>query len=187
MAKKSRKQKIQGNTQNYRTAKSGRLGTGSYVPAPMQVKMMEMFAAGMFVTEIAARTKRNWRTVSKIVNSPEMTQYIQEEQKRTAELIGPAREVVEEDIVKNRNADRAAWLMEAFGVVPSGRQSVLQMNMQVNNNGKMTEEQFEAGVETVAYELMKSAMERSKVFGTPMPEMDGLETVSQKKPVEKGE
>lgn len=141
--------------------------------------MMEWFAAGMYITEIAKKTHRNWRTVAKVVYAPEMTQYLKEEQEKMAQIVGPAREVVEEDIVKGRNADRAAWLMEAFGVVPNGRQPMVQVNTQVNAgqlNGQMSKEQFEAGCLDIAWQLAKGMMERGKAFDMPLevPEFEGL-------------
>jgi Homeodomain-like domain len=141
------------------------------IPAIQQAKILQMAAAGKSLREIAREQGRDRRTVTKIVNQPEMRNILERVKSRLIQLADNAAASVEFAVDNEIDGKVALRILEGFGVLPSGRNVVVVEEAKPEDN-KTPEEKHDALVEDYLRRALKLAWERNKVFGTPLPEVD---------------
>jgi hypothetical protein len=148
------------------------------IPAIQQAKILQMAAAAKSLREIAREQNRDRRTVTKIVNQPEMRNILERVKSRLIQLTDNAAASVEFALENEIDARVALRLLEGFGVVPSGRNVVVVEEAKPEDN-KTPEEKHDDLVEDYLKRALKMACVRNKVYGTPLPEVEELHPQEQ--------
>jgi hypothetical protein len=141
------------------------------IPAIQQAKILQMAAAGKSLREIAREQNRDRRTVTKIVNQPEMRKILEAVKSRLIQLADNAAASVEFAIEYELDAKVALRLLEGFGVLPSGRNVVVVEEAKPEDQ-RTPEEKHDDLVEDYLKRALKLAWLRKKAFGTPLPEVE---------------
>lgn len=127
------------------------------------------------IRKIAQRFNRDWETVSRIVRSEEMEEIAKKMKK--AILANTAEKIVEriDYEVGTKKTKDGAWiamdLAERLGAIPPKIQrtaTVAQMHTTVEEVAEASDERVKAWVQ----KLTEITMERGRIFGMPMPELD---------------
>ena len=147
-----------------------KLSVAPKIPAIQQAKIPQMAAAGKSLREIAREQNRDRRTVTKIVNQPEMQNILESVKSRLIQLADNAAESVEFALDNEIDAKAAVRLLEGFGLLPSGRNVVVVEEAKPEDN-KTPEEKHDALVEDYFKRALRMFHVRNKVFGTPLPEV----------------
>jgi hypothetical protein len=141
------------------------------IPAVQQAKILQMAAAGKSLREIAREQNRDRRTVTKIVNQPEMRNILEAVKSRLIQLADNAAASVEFAIENELDAKVALRLLEGFGVLPNGRNVVVVEEAKPEDK-RTPEEKHDDLVEDYLKRALRMFHVRNKVFGTPLPEVE---------------
>jgi hypothetical protein len=145
------------------------------VPAIQQARILQLAAAGKSLREIAKEQHRDRRTITKIVNQPEMHNVLDAVKNRLIQLAHNAADSVAFAIDNEVDAKVALRLLESFGVLSSGRPG--KGIEELESQGKRTpDEAYDAMVKEQIMKLTEVAMVRGKAFGNAMPELDDLDS-----------
>jgi hypothetical protein len=110
------------------------------------------------------------RTVTKIVNQPEMRNILEEVKRRLIQLADNAAESVEFAVDNEIDGKVALRLLEGLGVLPSGRNVVVVEESNAADK-RTPEEQHDARVKEEIRKLTEIAFARGKIYGHAMPEL----------------
>jgi len=141
------------------------------IPAVQQAKILQMAAAGKSLREIAREQNCDRRTVTKIVNQPEMRNILEAVKSRLIQLADNAAASIEFAIENELDAKVALRLLEGFGVLPSGRNIVVVEEAKPEDK-RTPEEKHDDLVEDYLKRALRMLHVRNKVFGTPLPEVE---------------
>ncbi len=144
------------------TKKFGSMGL--QVPVPQQLRIIEKYMQGMSIRRIAEEEDRARQTVTKVVRAPEVQSYIE---KLREEVIALGDEMVKSVRFALRHeldGQLAHEMLKDIGVLQHGAQ------MQWNSQCQPSEEQSANGTEEWTMKLDLMALEKSRVFGTRLPE-----------------
>lgn len=166
------------NQKSHKVRRSKSRRRGSYVPMAEQVRMCEEYLQGgpdNSITKISIRFNRDIATVSKIVKSEEMEEYAKK--MRAAILTNSAEKIVEriDYEVATKKSKAGAWiameLAERIGAIPpkvrhgfAGR-----FDSRQPIDVKLSEEDR---VSDIVRKCTEIVMERGKIFGMPLPEIE---------------
>jgi hypothetical protein len=138
---------------------------GLQIPVPQQLRIIEKYMQGISLRRIAEEEDRARQTVTKIVRAPEVEGCIE---KLREEVIALGDEMVKSVrfAVRHELDGRLAYeMLKDIGVLQPRAQ------VQLNNQSQMTEEQSEKfWTEEWMRRLDLMAMEKSRVYGTMLPE-----------------
>jgi hypothetical protein len=138
---------------------------GLQIPVPQQLRIIEKYMQGISLRRIAEEEDRARQTVTKIVRAPEVEGCIE---KLREEVIALGDEMVKSVrfAVRHELDGRLAYeMLKDIGVLRPRAQ------VQLNNQSQMTEEQSEKfWTEEWMRRLDLMAMEKSRVYGTMLPE-----------------
>lgn len=103
------------------TTKPGPKKGASYIPMAQQMKMKELYVSGKSISAIAKKTKRDFKTVAKVVRSPEESgRYIMECREQLKDLIPDALETLAQELKHSPSKDRikiAMLILSRLGVL----------------------------------------------------------------------
>lgn len=111
-----------------------KLSVAPKIPAIQQAKILQMAAAGKSLREIAREQNRDRRTVTKIVNQPEMRNILERVKSRLIQLTDNAAESVEFAVDNEIDGKVALRILEGFGVLPNGRNIVVVEEAKPDDN-----------------------------------------------------
>jgi predicted transcriptional regulator len=140
---------------------------------------MQRFIAGQSIRKIAREEGRDRATVTKIVRSSEVEDYIREIREQYFGLGQLALAAVRTAIREEKDGRLAYQLLKDIGVVPSSAERNLS-NIQAQQQAE--EDSEEARVQTWMGRLIRVVFEKSRVYGTPIgdPLEDALHSVGVK-------
>jgi hypothetical protein len=148
----------------------------SRVPPLQKVRILNKSAAGKSARQIAKEENRALKTVLNIVNSKEMQEQAEEYRLRMFSRVGAKLIDRVEDLVDNKKSKDHAWIVveiaEQLGILP-GKIKRLQPVLPVGYKPPQQSDEEER-VATIVARLTQTAMERGKIFGMPMPEVDDI-------------
>ncbi len=136
------------------------------IPAPQQERIRLRHIAGESVSKIAREERRNRRTVTKVVQSEETRAYVKEMRAQFYGLTDLALAAVR-DALEQKDSKVAYQLLTDVGVVPSveERQKMQVLEPVENENERRRK---------ITRELIGLALDRHRIYGTPMPELEAI-------------
>jgi hypothetical protein len=141
--------------------------SGTTVPSPQAQRILCRYVGGASVREIARIEKRDRATISKIVKSEQMESYVTSMREKFYALADDAIYSVQKALQAG-DAELGYRLLKDVGIVPSAKQEI-----QPQNQVPMGAE--DARVRETMVKLASIAIERNKIFGTPLPCANELE------------
>ena len=166
--------------------------TGTTQAPAVQKKMIQLWMEGKSVSAIAKEMEKDRATVTRIVKAEDMLKDAAELRREMYEKI--AENIVARvdheigDIMSKDGAWMAVELGEQLGILPGKihKQAVLTGNVQ-NFETPVTDKEAaeEQRVLMLSQRLAKAAIERGKLFGMKMPELDAIDVELEKVPARK--
>jgi hypothetical protein len=140
--------------------------SGTYVPAPQSQRILLRYAGGESIRSIAREEGRDRATVTKLVRSEQMGEYVQNMKERFIGLGSAAMDALEHALVVEKDSRLAYQVLRDIGVIPSGDQRILPANQEPMSDSRVHE---------VMTKMASIAIERNRVFGTPTPDVERAE------------
>lgn len=132
--------------------------TGSQVPVPQQLRMIEKYMRGTSIRQIAEEEDRARQTVTKVVRAPEVQGYIEKLREQVIALGDEMVKSVQFALRNELDGQLAYAMLKDIGVMQPGAQEQL--------NGQLTEDQW--NLEWMR-RLDVIALERHRVYGVTLP------------------
>jgi hypothetical protein len=144
------------------------------IPPPQSARIMQRYISGESLRKIALAEHRDRATISKIVKSPEVAEYIEVLREKFYGALEIAMDALLDEL-RNPNSKTRGWLafemLKSGGVIPENDQKV-KLELPVQQPDPDTEQ---AGIKKIAVALVEGAIERHRFFGLPLPEADEVE------------
>lgn len=167
-------------------AKSGKAGQrrrhkpGLYVPITEQFRICEDYLKGgpdNSIRKLALKYRRAEETIAKIVHSEEMSIIVEKVKQRLSHSISEQiADRIQHEVADHDTKD-GAWiamdLAERLGLIPPKIEKeppLSQAGLVIPERESTREER----VEDIVMALTRITLERAKVFGMPMPELDEM-------------
>src|SRR6266852_715520 len=141
--------------------------TRNRVPPPQRERILQKHITGKSIIAISKEEHRNRETVSKIVHGPEMQNLVREMRERLFGLAPDAISAVEHALAEQKDGRLAFQLLSSIGVIPSPEEKALLIVQQTET---VTDE--DAGVKKIMANFINITIERGKIYGCPMPELE---------------
>jgi len=93
------------------TIKPGPKKGSIYIPIAQQERMKEMYISGQTISDIARKTRRDFKTVAKIVRSADMVRFMTECREQIKDLIPDALEVLANEMKQAPSKERLKTAM----------------------------------------------------------------------------
>lgn len=138
------------------------------MPEPQSQRVLQRFVAGESIRSIARAERRDRATITRVVRSDQMQEYVQNMKERFVGLGCAAMDALEHGLMVEEDSRLAYQLLRDIGVFPSGGQVI-----QPQNQEPMTDE--DARLRQTMIKLAACAIERNRVFKTPLPNISGVE------------
>jgi hypothetical protein len=142
--------------------------SGTYIPEPQSQRILQRYVNGQSIRSIARDEGRDRSTITKVVRSTEMQQYVQNMKERFVGLGSAAMDALEYGLVIEKDSRLAHRVLCDIGVIPCNQQG-----MQSQNEEPMSDQ--DARVRGIMVKMASIAIERNRVFKTPLPAMDAVE------------
>jgi hypothetical protein len=153
-----------------RSAKNPR----TIIPPPQSARIMQRYISGESLRKIAQAEHRDRATISKIVKSPEVAEYIEVLREKFYGSLEIAMDSLLDEL-RNPNCKTRGWLafemLKASGVVPN-RNQMMELESRTPEPEPDSEQ---AAIKRIAVALVQGAIERHRFFGLPLPEADEVE------------
>jgi hypothetical protein len=137
------------------------------IPPIQRLRVMEKYALGRNQTAIAREEGINRETVGRIVKCHEMDAYVEEKRELWRGLCDPAIEVIRQKL-KEGDREVALRILESNGVIPSPG---VTFNYNIQPAMKPTGDER---VKQLMEAFAAVAIERARIFKTPMPELNEI-------------
>jgi hypothetical protein len=135
---------------------------------------MQRYISGESLRKIAQEEHRDRATISKIVKSPEVAEYIEVLREKFYGSLEIAMDSLLDEL-RNPNSKTRGWLafemLKASGVVPN-RNQMMELE---SRTPEPEPESEQAAIKRIAVALVQGAIERHRFFGLPLPEADEVE------------
>jgi hypothetical protein len=135
------------------------------VPPPQSARIVQKFITGRSIRQIAREEGRDRATITKIVRSSEVQNYVEKIREQYFGLGELALSAVRKAIQEEKDGRLAYQLLKDIGVVPSSAERNLS-NIQAQQQAE--EDSEEARVQTWMGRLIRVVFEKSRVYGTPI-------------------
>ncbi len=146
------------------------------VPPPQSARIMQRYAGGESIRQIARKERRDRATITKIVRSDEMQVFVQRMRERFYGLAFDAMNAVEHSLQQQNDPRLAYRLLCDIGIVPSAgeRYSIATQPPSIDKSTitplelAMAEDE-DGRINRVAYGAACVIEESARVFGTELP------------------
>jgi hypothetical protein len=135
------------------------------VPPPQSARIVQKFITGRSIRQIAREESRDRATITKIVRSPEVQDYVRDIREQYFGLGELALAAVRTAIEEEKDGRVAYQLLKDIGVVPSSTERHLSM-IQAQQQAEADTE--ETRVQAWMARLIRVVFEKSRVYGTPI-------------------
>jgi hypothetical protein len=134
------------------------------VPPPQSARIVGRYIAGASIREISREEKRDRATVTKIVRSDQVGDYICRVKERFYALGEDALNAVQHALREQKDGRLGFQLLASIGAVPS------PMELERLQTAQATSDE-EGAVREMGLRLLGCAMERARVYGHDLPEL----------------
>ena len=138
------------------------------MPEPQSQRVLQRFVSGESIRSIARAERRDRATITRVVRSDQMQEYVQNMKERFVGLGSAAMDALEHALIVEKDSRLAYQLLHDIGVIPATGQGI-----QAQHQEPMTAE--DARVRQTMIKLASCAIERNLVFKTPLPTLDAEE------------
>jgi hypothetical protein len=138
------------------------------MPEPQSQRILQRFVAGESIRSIARAERRDRATITRVVRSDQMQEYVQNMKERFVGLGCAAMDALEHALVVEKDSRVAYQLLRDIGVIPTIGQAI-----QPQNQEPLSDEN--ARVKGIMVRMAAIAIERNRVFKTPLPKLDAVE------------
>jgi hypothetical protein len=142
----------------------------SIIPPPQSARIVHRYIAGESIRQIAREERRDRQTVTKIVRSEEVTEYVRSMRERFYGLGETALGAVQRALEQG-DARLAYEHLKDIGVVPD-REMTNAVQREMQGPTSMSEDE---AVEAEARKLAYIMINRARTFGQPLPHVDEIE------------
>jgi hypothetical protein len=133
----------------------------SLVPAPQAERIKQMFVQGYSIRRISREEGRARQTIVRIVRSEDVQNFIKQMQEELWGLIPAAIGTQRHELETNKNSQLAYQIIKDIGVfLPAKIQT------------QISPYDSDTRVNQIMGEFVKIALERNRIYGTPMPEIE---------------
>ena len=144
------------------------------VPPPQSARIMQRYISGESLRKIAQAEHRDRATVSKIVKSTEVAEYIEALREKFYGSLEIAMDTLLDEL-RNPNSKTRAWLafkmLEHGAVIPCIGQA-MEAGLRAQQPAPESEE---VAIKRIAVSMLEGAIERHRFYGLPLPEADEAE------------
>ena len=135
------------------------------VPAPQRVRVLQKYATGKSIVQIAREENRNRETVARIVHSDEMNEYVRQMREKFYGLADLAIAAVQYALAEERDAQVGYRILLDTGVIPTAEE---RLAAQVREAPRSLDE----GVRRQAERIALVMMECHDTYNTPFEEVE---------------
>jgi len=133
----------------------------SLVPAPQAERIKQMFVQGYSIRRISREEGRARQTIVRIVRSEDVQNFVKQMQGELWGLIPAAIGTLRHELETNKNSQLAYQVIKDIGVF-------LPAKIQTQISPHDSDER----VKLIMGEFVKIGLERNRIYGTPMPEIE---------------
>jgi hypothetical protein len=133
----------------------------SLVPAPQIERIKQKFVQGYSIRKISREEGRARQTIVRIVRSEDVQNFVKQMQEELCGLIPAAIGALRHELEANKNSQLAYQLVRDIGVFPPPR--IQQPSSPYDSDTR---------VKQIMGEFVKIGLERNRIYGTPMPEIE---------------
>jgi hypothetical protein len=142
--------------------------SGTYIPEPQSQRILQRYVNGQSIRSIARAEQRDRATITKVVRSTEMQEYVTNMKERFVGLGSAAMDALEHALIVEKDSRLAHLVLRDIGVIPTIGQEI-----QPANQEPMGDE--DARVRQTMIKMASVAIERNRVFKTPLPNLEAAE------------
>jgi hypothetical protein len=133
----------------------------SLVPAPQAERIKQKFVQGYSIRKIAREEGRARQTIVRIVRSEDVQNFVKQMQEELWGLIPAAIGALRHELETNKNSQLAYQMIRDIGVFLPAR--IQQPSSPYDSDTR---------VKQIMGEFVKIGLERNRIYGTPMPEIE---------------
>ena len=133
----------------------------SLVPAPQIERIKQKFVQGYSIRKISREEGRARQTIVRIVRSEDVQNFVKQMQEELWGLIPAAIGALRHELEANKNSQLAYQIIRDIGVFPPAR--IQQPSSPYDSDER---------VKQIMGEFVKIGLERNRIYGTPMPEIE---------------
>jgi hypothetical protein len=135
--------------------------SSSLVPAPQAERIKQKFVQGCSIRKISREEGRARQTIVRIVRSEDVQNFVKQMQEELWGLIPAAIGALRHELEANKNSELAYQIIQDIGVFLPAR--IQQPSSQYDSDTR---------VKQIMGEFVKIGLERNRIYGTPMPEIE---------------
>jgi hypothetical protein len=135
--------------------------SSSLVPAPQADRIKQKFVQGYSIRKISREEGRARQTIVRIVRSEDVQNFVKQMQEELWGLIPAAIGALRHELQTNKNSQLAYQIIRDIGVFPPAR--IQQPSSPYDSDER---------VKLIIAEFVKIGLERNRIYGTPMPEIE---------------
>lgn len=129
---------------------------------------MQKYAAGETLTQIGREEHRDRQTVTKIVRSEEMQEFVRQMREEFFGLAGDAVAAIRHTLQQQKDGRLGFQILATIGVIPSEEER-LTLRTSEQTSETVEEAAVMKEVEKIAY----LTVNRARIFGQPLPHIEG--------------
>jgi len=133
----------------------------SLVPAPQAERIKQKFVQGYSIRKISREEGRARQTIVRIVRSEDVQNFVKQMQEELWGLIPAAIGALRHELEANKNSQLAYQIIRDIGVFLPAR--IQQPSSPYDSDER---------VKLIMGEFVKIGLERNRIYGTPMPEIE---------------
>ena len=133
----------------------------SLVPAPQAERIKQKFVQGYSIRKISREEGRARQTIVRIIRSEDVQNFVKQMQEELWGLIPAAIGALRHELQTNKNSQLAYQIIRDIGVLPAAR--IQQPSSPYDSDER---------VKLIMGEFVKIGLERNRIYGTPMPEIE---------------
>jgi hypothetical protein len=131
------------------------------VPAPQAERIKQMFVQGYSIRKISREEGRARQTIVRIVRSEDVQNFVKQMQEELWGLIPAAIGALRHELEINKNSDLAYQIIKDIGVF-----------LPAKSQEQLSPYDSDMRVKEIMGEFVKIALERNRIYETPMPEIE---------------
>lgn len=135
--------------------------SSSLVPAPQAERIKQMFVQGYSIRKISREEGRARQTIVRIVRSEDVQNFVKQMQEELWGLIPAAIGALRHELEINKNSDLAYQIIKDIGVF-----------LPAKSQEQLSPYDSDMRVKEIMGEFVKIALERNRIYETPMPEIE---------------
>jgi hypothetical protein len=153
----------QSSSNRHKAAKTSR----NRIPPPQRQRVLQKFAAGKSVVEIAKEEARDRGTISRITRGPEMEEFVTAMRTRFYSMGCDAMNAIQHTLRNDKDGRLGFQILASIGVIPSERE-----RERLAARRSMEDTSYGDGVKKIMSGLIEGIVARAAAFDMPVPELE---------------